>query len=102
LRLWDATTGQLLRTFVGHTDQVRAAAVYAEGKRFLSASFDGTVRLWDFLDTKPVALLGFALGRLRCLALSPEGKVFLAAGEGQALPFPLAAPTGQVRSGTSL
>jgi len=45
--LWDATTGRRLKTFDGHTDDVTAVAVAADGKRVLSASFDDSIRLWD-------------------------------------------------------
>ena len=81
-RLWDAATGQLTRTFEGHNEQVISAAIYPEGKRFLSASVNGSVGLWDVQSPKPVLQVRANLGRLRCVALSPDGRLALAAGHG--------------------
>ncbi|HEV3079044.1 MAG TPA: hypothetical protein VGY66_04670, partial [Gemmataceae bacterium] len=84
LHLFDATNAKLLRTFEGHSGEVLSAAFYPDGKHFLSCSFDGTVRLWDIQAPKPLAMLpGPNFGRLRCVALSPDGLLAAAAGEGQ-------------------
>jgi WD40 repeat protein/tetratricopeptide (TPR) repeat protein len=47
LRLWDITTGNLIRTFAGHGDVVRGALPLADGATLVSWSNDGTLRLWD-------------------------------------------------------
>ena len=38
--MWDLETGAELRTLTGHTNWVSAVAVYGEGTRALSASWD--------------------------------------------------------------
>jgi hypothetical protein len=40
-------TGQLLRNFVGHTDEVTSVAFSADGKTVLTGSTDTTSKLWD-------------------------------------------------------
>ena len=45
LYLWELSSGSCVRGFTGHTDQVTAVALAAETA--LSASLDGTVRLWN-------------------------------------------------------
>src|SRR5262245_41847391 len=40
LKLWDAATGALLRTFRGHSGGVKAVMFFADGKLILSASLD--------------------------------------------------------------
>lgn len=45
LYLWELSSGSCVRGFTGHTDQVTAVALSQETA--LSASLDGTVRLWS-------------------------------------------------------
>ena len=40
-------TGELLRILRGHSDVVTAVAFYPNGKTIVSASKDGTVRVWN-------------------------------------------------------
>jgi WD40 repeat protein len=45
--LWDIKTGQVLRTFTGHSDQVTAIAFSPDAQRLATGGRDGTLRLWD-------------------------------------------------------
>ena len=47
IKLWDAATGALLRTFEGHSGWVSSVAFSPDGTRVLSGSEDNTVQLWD-------------------------------------------------------
>lgn len=47
LKVWDLDTGECLRTLIGHTGQVNSVAVQRDGKRAVSASSDGAIRVWD-------------------------------------------------------
>src|SRR5262249_11205133 len=46
LRLWDATTGELIAARA-HAADVKSALFSPDGQRILSASSDGTAKLWD-------------------------------------------------------
>jgi WD40 repeat protein len=45
--LWDVNTGELLRTFEGHTAQIWSVAFSSNGQILASSSRDQTVKLWD-------------------------------------------------------
>lgn len=47
IRIWDRKTGTLIKVLEGHTGRVKSIAVVPGGKQIVSASLDGTVRLWD-------------------------------------------------------
>jgi len=46
-RLWDLNTGQELCRATGHTHAIFAVAFLPDGTRFLTGSFDKTLRLWE-------------------------------------------------------
>ena len=54
MKLWDAESGQLIRSFEGHTDYVTSAVFSPDGTQILSGSLDRTVRLWDVATGRSV------------------------------------------------
>ncbi|HYT87091.1 MAG TPA: protein kinase [Gemmataceae bacterium] len=74
VRLWDATTGELLRTFTGHTEAVARVAFAPDGKRLATASHDGTARLWDVATGEPLLTFRRHTSAVVCIAWSPDGK----------------------------
>jgi WD40 repeat protein len=55
-RLWNAATGELLFT-LPHDDMVASAVFSADGQRVATASYDGSVRVWDAATGHRVASL---------------------------------------------
>uniref|UniRef100_H2YSN0 Angio-associated migratory cell protein n=1 Tax=Ciona savignyi TaxID=51511 RepID=H2YSN0_CIOSA len=49
-RLWNARSGELENTFVGHSDEIYDIALTTDDKCFLSASADGSVRVYCMED----------------------------------------------------
>ena len=45
VKLWDAATGALIRTFEGHSNKVSSIAFSTDGARVLSGSEDKTLKL---------------------------------------------------------
>jgi WD40 repeat protein len=85
LRLWDAATGALLRTFKGHSSSVESVAFSPDGARVLSGSRDKTLKLWD---AETGALLRTFEGHSRgvwSVVFSPDGARVLSASDDKTL-----------------
>jgi hypothetical protein len=49
LRLWELSSGQTTRTFVGHTNDVLSVSFSADNRQIVSGSRDRTIKLWNTL-----------------------------------------------------
>ena len=47
IRIWELSTGKLIRCLEGHMDFVVDVCVSADGKYIISGSWDNTIKLWD-------------------------------------------------------
>jgi WD40 repeat protein len=59
----------------GHEDEVTTAIFTADGRRVLSSSIDGTVRLWDPRGGDALAVLQSGSGEVYDVALSTDGRI---------------------------
>lgn len=60
LRVWDARTGSLSRTFTGHEKLAAVLDWTADSTQVVTGGEDGTVRLWSLDGSAPVQLLSAA------------------------------------------
>ena len=75
VRLWDAQTGKLLQTLIGHTATVWDVAFSSDGKTIASGSHDKTVRLWEADTGEPLRTLTTEqMTAVWSVAFSPDGK----------------------------
>jgi WD40 repeat protein len=80
INLWDATNGHLLRTLIGHQDEVTCLSWNNDGSGLASASRDGTVRVWRRSDVSEVHVLQAHQGEVTRVAWAPDGKRLASAG----------------------
>ncbi|KAI9344141.1 WD40-repeat-containing domain protein [Pilaira anomala] len=81
VKIWDVYHDKsLLRSYIGHTKAVRDIAFNNDGTKFLSASYDRNVKLWDTETGQCIRT--FSTGRLPyCVTFNPDqdkNHVFLA------------------------
>lgn len=90
-RIENARTGRGVAILRGHTGVVKSVGFSADGRRVLTASSDGTARVWDTESGRSLAVLGNAArstpnasGGLQGAAFSPDGRLVATAGPGTA------------------
>jgi dipeptidyl aminopeptidase/acylaminoacyl peptidase len=78
--LWDAfVEARLVVALRGHESWVQSAVFSPDGRRILTASWDGTARLWDAETGAPGPVLRGHEGRVRTAVFSPDGRRILTA-----------------------
>jgi WD40 repeat protein/serine/threonine protein kinase/predicted Zn-dependent protease len=65
---------RLLHSFIGHGMGVHALAFFPDGRRVLSGSFDGTVRLWDTETGKQLRRWLAHSAWVTAVAYAPDGR----------------------------
>ncbi|XP_054818326.1 DENN domain and WD repeat-containing protein SCD1 isoform X1 [Prosopis cineraria] len=77
--VWDKQTTQLLEELKGHDAQVSCVRMLS-GERVLSASHDGTVKMWDVRTDTCVATVGRCSSAVLCMEYDDNAGVLAAAG----------------------
>lgn len=90
LRVFDALTGQAISSSIqGHKEWVWALAVSPDGHRLVSASEDGSLRLWDIEASGAIRPrtppMEKHMGPVRAVAFSPDGELIVSGGSDKTL-----------------
>jgi WD40 repeat protein/serine/threonine protein kinase len=73
LKILNAETGEEMLTLKGHADYVNSASFSPDGKRIVSTSVDGSIKIWDS-QTGPKTLTFTSHPNLYCVVFSPDGR----------------------------
>ena len=74
IKLWDIKTGEVIRTFEGHTSYVSSVAVTSNGKYVVSGSWDETIKLWDIKTGEIIKEFKGHTSYVSSVAVTPDGK----------------------------
>jgi WD40 repeat protein len=73
VKLWDLNTGRLVKTLAGHTSAISSIAFRSDGKLIITASEDGSLRIWDSASGAPLVTLVKMIDSDDWLAITPDG-----------------------------
>ena len=73
IKIWNANTGQCLKTLEGHSDVVRSVAYSPDGTKIISGSLDKTIKIWDANTGECLKTLEGHSGEVKSVAYSPDG-----------------------------
>lgn len=79
--LVDIKTGEVVRKFRGHTDDVRSIAFSPDGKSCVTASDDKTARVWEIESGVCLRVLKGHTDYVRAAAFSPDGEFVVTASD---------------------
>jgi WD40 repeat protein len=78
--LWEAATGDELRTFAGHTAAIDALAFSPDGRFLATGSRDKTAKLWDVASGRELRTFPHGNGGIVAVAFSRDGTHVLTGG----------------------
>lgn len=87
VKLWEATTGKLLRTLSGHTGRIFAVAFSTDSQIVASGGQSGEIKLWDRSSGSEIAAFRSKLQVVACLTFSPDRRILASGGIGSAIQF---------------
>jgi WD40 repeat protein len=87
IKLWDAHTGKLLKTFQGHRSWVWGIAISPDSKFLASGSYDHTVKVWDLESGECLRTLQGHPSSVLAVKFSHDGKTLFSSGYDQIVKY---------------
>jgi WD40 repeat protein len=83
LKLIEIDTGEEVRSFVGHTNEtlINSINFNSAGDKFVTAAWDGTVRVWDFMSGLQILKIKAHDGGVYSAKFDPSGKYIISGGD---------------------
>jgi len=81
VRVFDPDTARVRLELIGHQGMVWRVIYTPDGSRLVTASSDGTVRFWDARSGACRGSFDWQAGKVRCVAVSPDGLTVASGGQ---------------------
>ncbi|MEA5528531.1 serine/threonine-protein kinase [Dolichospermum sp. UHCC 0684] len=81
IKLWDVITGKEITSLQGHSQNVNAVAITANGKTLVSGSDDKTIKIWNLETNQLIHTLKSHTDAIHSLAISSDGKNLVSASD---------------------
>ena len=85
VNIWDAGTGELIRTLAGHAQRVPALSFSPDSRYLATASYDSTVTLWDVSTGDSLRRFTGHRGGVTAVAFSSDGRSIVSTGQDSTL-----------------
>jgi len=85
VELWDIDTGKIIAKWTGHTSYVTSVCWNRDCGRVVSASGDGTARVWDVESGNTVLVIETGLSEMWAVIYSPDMTIIVTSGESEDL-----------------
>jgi TIR domain/WD domain, G-beta repeat len=85
VKIFDATTGQLLQTLIGHSDWVCSVQYDGIGARIVSGSRDGTAKIWNAGTGEVLLTLSDHIGSVHSVAFNATGTRVVTGSDGNGI-----------------
>lgn len=77
IKVWQLSTGNLVRTLTGHSQGVLSVAISPDGKTLASGGFDETIKLWRLNTGKLLHTLTGHTGSVRSLLILDDSQTLI-------------------------
>jgi WD40 repeat protein len=80
VKLVDVDTGDVIKTFEGHENQIRSVAYSHDGLRLITASDDRTVKIWDLVKGECLTTFNGHADGVTSAVMSLDGNIVVSCG----------------------
>ncbi|MCX6189036.1 MAG: caspase family protein [Bacteroidetes bacterium] len=87
VRIYETSNGALLKTFVGHQNEVRSVLFSANQKYLISGSLDTQIKIWDIVGEKELLSYVVMQGGEDYVITNPQGYYYATKGAAKVLSF---------------
>ncbi|MEW6496721.1 MAG: serine/threonine-protein kinase, partial [Cyanobacteriota bacterium] len=77
IKIWQLSTGKLVRTLTGHTNWISSLAISPDGQTLVSGSGDNTIKIWQLQTGQLIRTLTGHSYDVNSLAMTPDGQTLV-------------------------